>query len=667
MNNDKKKQVEISNLELRIKTKDNYIYPVNGLDLDIYYGETLALLGESGCGKSMTANAIMRLLPHNTFFTQSSKILFRDEDLLNHSEIQMQKVRGNSIAMIFQDPMTALNPVYTIGNQLVEALRLKNKIRDYGRQEIADKAIALLQEVGLTDPQRQFNSYPHQLSGGMRQRVVIAMALAAEPKLLLADEPTTALDVTIQLQILSLLKKLQSKYNMALLLITHDLGVVTHIADRVAIMYAGHIVEIAKTDEIISKPKHPYTKMLLQAQPSFEKRNEELAVISGMVPSLAKKFSLCRFKDRCPIADSKCDANKPALTFLNEKQLDLKDYDKHLFRCFYPEKNLESSENLRSSYSTNQQSNYTSSQDILSVNNLHVDFPIYKGIFRRVAKSLKVVLDVNFKIKSGQTMALVGESGSGKTTIAKAIMGLIDYSGNIEYGNNLIQIIFQDPYSALNPKMMVFDILQEGYYAIYKLKLTIEALVELLKSVGLPETALYKYPHEFSGGQRQRIAIARALATKPKILILDEPTSALDVSVQAQILNLLKKLEIKYNLTYLFITHNLSVVGFIADYVAVMYLGKIVEYGPVAEVIKSPKHPYTQSLLSSVPSINNINSTADMAKGEIPSLTKRPSGCYFRTRCSNAMAICSNKYPNNYTTSYEHTVSCYLYSEKDSL
>lgn len=520
--------LSIQNLKILIQTKEHnkYITPVDNISIDIKQGETLALLGESGSGKSMLANGIMRLLPPNSYYSKSSKIIFDNIDLLDKSEYQMRKIRGNDISIVFQDSLSALNPVYTIGQQLLEVLYTKNSIEKLSKNKLYEKAIFMLDEVGLLDPEKQFKSYPHQLSGGMRQRVLIAMALAVRPKLLIADEPTTALDVTIQLQILKLIKKLQKKYNIALLFISHDIGVINAIADKIAVMKQGQIVELDYNINIINNPKHEYTKLLLNSLPGYDKR-EKINNIDIL--------------------------NKP----------DELIYD-------------------------------------LTIENLTIEFPVYKGIIKRIVDKTRVVNNISFKLPAGKTLAIVGESGSGKTTVAKAIMGLYKYSGKIDYFNNLVSIVFQDPYSALNPKMLVIDILQEGYNNFYKKHLTQSKLEDLVESVNLDKSSLYKYPHEFSGGQRQRIAIARALAIKARILILDEPTSALDVSVQANILKLLKKLQFKYNLSYLFITHNISVVAYMADYIAVMQHGNIVEYGSVKDILYNAQDEYTKKLIGSV-------------------------------------------------------------------
>ena len=518
INTENYNKLVINNLSIKIQSKDNPdICPVVDLNLVINQGETVALLGESGSGKSMTANAVLQTLPSNAFFTKESSIVFHHTQLLDKSEYEMRRLRGSEIAMIFQDPMSALNPVFTIGNQILEVLKLKNKNlsaqQKTSQQDYYKTIVELLSEVGLQEPDRVYKSYPHQLSGGMRQRVVIAMALAGEPKLLLADEPTTALDVTIAQQILELLKKLQTKYSMAMLFITHNIAIVSSIADKVAVMHKGKIVEFASTQELLKSPKHAYTKMLLGSQ---------LVSIKTSNPE--------------------------------------------------PQR----------------------SKSVLTVSDLQVTYKVNKKLIRAVDY-------VSFELPELSTLALVGESGSGKTSIAKALVGLVKSTGKINHNGHLVQIIFQDPYSSLNPRMVISEIINEGYQARYRQKLSKAKIVRLVNSVGLPDEAIYKYPHEFSGGERQRIAIARALAVKPKILILDEPTSALDVSIQAQILKLLEDLQRDYQMSYLLISHDFAVVAHMADLVAVMYHGKIIEYGLTQQVLTKPKHEYTKILLSAVP------------------------------------------------------------------
>jgi ABC-type microcin C transport system duplicated ATPase subunit YejF len=518
-------QLVINKLKVSIKSNNGYITPIEDLNLTLYKGEILVLLGESGCGKSLTAKSILQILPNNTYFGQQSSILFNNQDLLDTSEKEMQGIRGHKIAMIFQDPMASLNPVFTIGDQILESLKIKyNYKKNNSKLDFIKKAKELLKEVGLVDTDRNFKAYPHELSGGMRQRAVIAMALAAEPELLLADEPTTALDVTMQEQILQLLLDLQKKYNMTLLFITHNLGVVAKIADRVAVMFSGRIVEVSDKFELLHHPKHEYTKTLISSQ---------LTIHSSIAEPL-----------------------------------------------------------IRGDNNT-----------ILYVNNLTVRFPLYTSFLRRIKGYITAVNNISFNLQEHSTIAIVGESGSGKSSVAKALMGLIAYSGTISKSNNLMQIIFQDPYSAFNPRMMVIDILREGYLAIFNQILEVEKLVDILQKVGLSADALYKYPHEFSGGQRQRIAIARALTVTPKILILDEATSALDLSVQVQILKLLKELQQLYSLSYIIITHDVAVVANMANYTLVMHHGKIVESGSTKELLTNPQDTYTKQLLAAIPDI----------------------------------------------------------------
>jgi peptide/nickel transport system ATP-binding protein len=524
------KILKIENLTLKIKNKTL----IDSISFEIETGEIFALVGESGSGKSLTSLSIMRLLPNSIKITNGD-ILLRDKSLFKLPEYQMQKVRGKSIAMIFQEPMSALNPVMSIGKQVAEVIRLHLNLEE---SEIKNRVISLFNEVSIKEPKQRYNWYPHQLSGGQKQRVMIAMALACEPDLLIADEPTTALDVTIQAQVLQLLKEIQKHRSLSILFITHDMGVVAQMADQIAVMRYGKIVEQNSADNFFSNPTHPYTKQLLQ----------DIRIVKS------------------------------------KKEI-------------------------------------TTNQKLLEIRDLKVYFPIKKGIFQRTIGYVKAVDGVSLSIPEGKTLALVGESGSGKSTIGGAILRLLDITdGEILFnGSNIvnlspkklmpyrskIQIVFQDPYSALNPRMSVGEIIREGMVSLNKgtksKKSQNIAIEELLRKVGLKKEHFYRYPHEFSGGERQRIGIARALAVKPKLIICDEPTSALDVSVRSQVLKLLKKLQKEENLSYLFITHDLSIVPMIADEVAVMKEGKIVEQGLVDEVMENPKETYTQKLLKSAP------------------------------------------------------------------
>lgn len=530
--------LQVQNLKIYFQTDKGLSPVIKGIRFDISKGETLALVGESGGGKTIASLSIMQLLPPAARVSHESKIMFKDQDLLNFSEYDMQRIRGRHIGMIFQEAMTAFDPVFTIGNQMNEILR---RHFTFTSQERRKKIFNLLEEVGLQYPSHVINAYPHQLSGGMRQRAMIAMALAGEPELLIADEPTTALDVTLQKKIILLLKSIQKKRQMSLLFITHDLPVVAQIADTVAVIQDGEIVEQNSAKQFFEHPKSDYSKKLFAAIPSWENRAVQ------------------------PVTEKK---HKP----------------------------------------------------VLKVENLKTYFPIRKGIFKRTVGYVKAVNNINFNLYPNRTLALIGESGSGKTTTGKTIVRLLEPTAGAIYLKNKniahlsqtdlrpvrtnLQMVFQDPFSSLDPRMLVNDILDEGMLAqgINKTKRQ-NRINEILHAVGLDPDMKWRYPHEFSGGQRQRICIARCLTLNPKILICDEPTSSLDVSVQLQILQLLQKLQRQFNLSYLLITHNFSVIAYMADDVAVMYKGEIVEHGDVEKILFSPQHEYTKRLLSAVPQL----------------------------------------------------------------
>jgi peptide/nickel transport system ATP-binding protein len=535
--------LEIKHLTTCIGTGENRVNVVDDVSFTINRGETFVLLGESGSGKSISALSIMRLLPAAAKIS-AGEVILNGQNLFQLPESKMRDVRGAKIGMIFQEPQTSLNPVLTAGQQISETLF---RHQNLSKKQCIKRSIELLDAVGIPEPDRRINEYPHQFSGGMKQRIMIAMALAGEPELLIADEPTTALDVTIQAQVLELLRKLQKETGLAILFITHDLGVTSQMADHVAVMREGKIVEAKNKKSLFANPEHPYTLQLFDAIPSWEKRQAE-----------ADEIEINR-------SDAQC---------------------------------------------------------LLKVNDLKVYYPIRKGLFKKVVGHVRAVDGVSIDVHAGETVAVVGESGCGKTTMGKGILQLLQTTdGEVSYkGDDLseldaaelrkkrseIQIVFQDPYSSMNPRMMVRDIIQEGMLAqgIGETKQERDKFTaELLEQVGLLPEHQNRYPHEFSGGQRQRICIARALAVKPKLIICDEPTSALDVSVQAQILALLRKLQREHQLGYLFITHNISVVEYIAHYVAVMYQGKIVEQGKVEQVLMEPQNEYTKELLSAVPRI----------------------------------------------------------------
>jgi peptide/nickel transport system ATP-binding protein len=696
--------LEVNNLVTQLR---NGARIVDDISFSIAEGETFALLGESGCGKSMTALSLLRLLPDGVVKAGGTAQL-GGVNLFDLRERDMRDVRGGTAAMIFQEPSLSLNPVMTAGQQIAEVLALhggnKNavraelvealpdsgnagrspfdKLRANGQHNIEQRCIELLDQVGIPEAARRVMEYPFQLSGGMKQRVMIAMALAGQPKLLIADEPTTALDVTIQAQVLQLLRDTQAASGMSLMLITHDLGVVAEMAHQVGVMYAGQIVEQASRAQLFAKPLHPYTQKLFAALPGAMRRNQPLAAIPGSVPPLGSIAVGCRFTPRCDKAWALCSEQTPGWTALE----DGRGVRCHLYQGLgTSDKGLEN----RSERKQEQHQDFTSplplapSPLLLSVSGLRVHFPIRKGILQRVAGQVKAVDGVSLEIPQGRTLALVGESGCGKTTLGKALLQLVlPTAGSVKLeGHELtgldarelrtrragMQMVFQDPYASLNPKMRVAEILEEGMAAL-NIESNSEArqarLDILLDKVGLERGAKWRYPHEFSGGQRQRIAIARALAVSPQLLICDEPTSALDVSVQAQILNLLKSLQQELNLSYLFITHNLAVVEYLAHEVCVMYLGRIIERGTAEEVLRSPKHPYTQALLSAVPRIDGSGVARIKLEGDMPSPANPPQGCHFAPRCAHVMESCRASYPPATSHTATHTVHCFLYGRE---
>ena len=586
------KILEIKQLSVAFKSATHTLKAIDKTDFDLMQGETLVLLGESGCGKSLTSLAIMRLLSSEAVYDEKSSIKLDGNDILELPEKLMLNLRGRRLAMIFQEPMTALNPVLSIGQQLSEALLQHQKI---SKLDLHNRMLALLKDVEMPQPELRLHQYPHQLSGGQKQRVVIAMALANHPEVLIADEPTTALDVTIQAQILALLKKLQQQYQMSLLLITHDLHVVRTMADRVCVMYAGQVVESALVEDFFKQPMHPYAQKMMLSLPSWARRKHHLQIIPGQVPALDAMPTGCRFHPRCAHAFEPCATIAPEIqTLSNDGLVRCHLYPNHTKPPALPEQHQL------------WESNHTQHEIILSAQNLSVHFDKFKAVD-----------DLSFNLYRGKTLALVGESGCGKTTLSRTLLGLQKAtSGKILYRDkNLahlswrslrsfrknVQIIFQDPFSSMNPHMTISEILAEGMLAQKMRPAKIaKKQVQLLEQVNLPRNCLNRYPHQFSGGQRQRICIARALATEPELLICDEPTSALDVSVQAQILNLLKTLQHEFGLSYLFITHNMNVVSYMADDVLVMRSGKAVEMGSSEQIFEHPINSYTQELLKDV-------------------------------------------------------------------
>ena len=672
--------LSVQNLKTYFRTPDGLARAVDGISFDIAPNEIFALVGESGCGKSVTALSVIQLVAQPAGFIAGGAIYYKGQDITRLPEVEKRRIQGNDIAMVFQEPMTSLNPVFTIGYQISEAIRQHQDLRGTAAR---NAAVEMLDLVGIPEPAARYDEYPHQMSGGMKQRVMIAMALSCRPGLLIADEPTTALDVTIQAQILELIQRLQQELQMAVLLITHDLGVVANIADRVAVMYAGKIAEMGTWEQLYKTPQHPYTVKLLESTPARDKRGTQLHTIAGRVPKATAYNDGCRFADRCPKVMDGCETIPPTLHAVNGSE--------HNVAChlYNPEPpfNAVSTGAARLELETDTDkiedtsTRTAEAQPQLQVKNLCVHYPIQKGIFKRTVGYVYAVDDVTLDIPRGKTLALVGESGSGKTSFGKAILRLgVPVKGDLVYdGVNIatitrqhihpyrkqMQIIFQDPYASLNPRMTIGAIIQEGMQA-HDIGESVEErqnrVAELMQRVGLSPDMVTRYPHEFSGGQRQRIGIARCLAVDPEFIVCDEATSALDVSVQAQILNLLKSLQTDFNLTYLFITHNLSVVEYFADEVAVMYLGRIVERGTTEEIFDSPKHPYTRALLSAVPKMDPQTGVEKIQlEGDVPSPINRPSGCYFHPRCPEVMPICKDTYPDETNFTQTHSCNCYLY------
>ena len=655
--------LKVDNLRVGFTSGKRLLAAVDGISFSIAKGETFALLGESGCGKSVTAQGIMRLLPAAGRVLGGS-VVMEGENLLALPEADMRAWRGGRMAMIFQEPATSLNPVLTVGQQIGEVLE-----RHLGLDGAAanERMVELLRQVGIADPERRLNEYPFQFSGGMKQRVMIAIALAGEPELLIADEPTTALDVTVQAQILDLLARLQAERGMAILLITHDLGVVARMAHRIGVMYAGELVEVASREDFFGNPRHPYTQALFEALPDISRRGQRLTTIPGQVPSLAAMPPGCRFAERCAHVMPVCREQSPGW----------RDGGGHAIRCHWMGEAAEAA----ASHEISDLSD-PSRKEFLEIDGLKVHFPIRKGFLQRTVGHVRAVDGVSLAISPGRTLALVGESGCGKTTVGKALLQLISPTeGSVLLGGQQLvglkgsrlrsarrhmQMIFQDPFASLNPRLRVGEIIAEGMDALGVVGTAgsrREAVAALLAQVGLPGEAIDRYPHEFSGGQRQRIAVARALAVQPGLLICDEPTSALDVSVQAQILNLLKQLQSELGVAYLFITHNFAVVEYLAHDIAVMYLGRIVERGRAEEVLRTPKHPYTQALLSAVPVPRLEGATAVIRlHGETPSPANPPSGCHFHPRCPHAMDVCRNRYPDIVAVTPTHRVGCHLFA-----
>ena len=664
--------LQIKDLHTDIEIRNGVVRALSGVDLHVNPGETLGIVGESGSGKTMTALSLMGLLPQGGKVSSGS-IILDGQDLTKMPLHLKRKMRGTKVGMIFQDPLTSLNPTMKIGLQVCEPLRVHEKL---SKREALARAVEILKRVGMPRPEVVINNYPHQLSGGMRQRVMIAMALVCKPRILIADEPTTALDVTTQMQILDLIDELRDEYKMGVILITHDLGVVAGHTDRVAVMYAGRIVETAPTKTLFTEPKHRYTSSLMAALPERAlAAGTKLFSIPGAPPSLTNLPKGCRFAARCLWATDECRAGYP----------DLSGDDNHTFSCFHPvQEGDESPAVLQAMMDSGKAEDAVegapqiSHEVLLDVKEASREYESAgSGFFKRNKGVVSAVDRVSISVKKGETYGLVGESGCGKSTVGRLIAGLEPPSGGaIELdGRDLatlkgrdavrihrdVQMMFQDSYAAMDPRMRIDQILAEPM-SIQKTgnaRQIAERIMEILEQVGLTEEVLDRYPHEFSGGQLQRLGFARSLTLAPDLIVADEPVSALDVSVQAQVLNLMKDLQQELGLSYLFISHDLAVVQYMADRIGVMYLGRIVEEGPAHEVVKNPKHPYTKALIDSIPVPDpefKHDESAIKLTGEPPSAVNPPKGCRFRPRCPFAGEECKVQ---PMLTDETHRVACH--------
>ena len=682
--------ISVRDLTVSFASEAGTVHAVRGMNFDLYPGKTLGIVGESGSGKSVTSMAIMGLLDKNA--SVKGSITYHGEELLNKSDLEMSEIRGKGIAMVFQDPLSALTPVFSIGDQIKEALVTHNP--KMTEQQIHDRSIELMNLVGIPDPEGRLKSFPHEFSGGMRQRVMIAMAIANDPDVIIADEPTTALDVTIQAQVLEVLRKAQRETGAAVIFITHDLGVIAGVADDIVVMYAGRPVEKADVDSIFDRPAMPYTMGLLGAVPrSDRERNSRLVPIPGSPMNLVNMPKGCPFAPRCPLAADICHTTEPAMEPVPGRP-------DQFVACHRTQEIVSKGLTFHDVYTVAEAAKSKFAgiprderKMVLDVKHMRKTFPLTAGGFlRRKIGEVKAVDDVTLEVREGETVALVGESGSGKSTTLMEIMAFKQpQDGEIEmFGTKLehkmprekrrelrsaVQYVFQDPMSSLDPRLPIYDILAEPMKVQHYSKEQIrERIGELMRLVELNPDQVDRFPTQFSGGQRQRIAIARALSVNPQLVLLDEPVSALDVSIQAGVINLLEDLQNKLGVAYLFVAHNLSVVRHISSRVAVMYLGRIVESGDTEDVFEHPLHPYTQALISAVPVPDpkaERTRKRIVLQGEVPSPTETFEGCPFMGRCplmpklsAEQQARCRGERPalRPYDTSRPsgHQVACHF-------
>ena len=672
--------IEVKNLHTEFRQSKGILKAVNGVSYYLDPGEIVAFVGESGSGKSVTQYSGVQLIASPPGRITEGEILFEGQNLLSYgpNSEELRKVRGGKIGIVFQEPMTSLNPVMTIGNQLTESVMLHLHMT---KAQARERAVELLKKVGIPDPESRLNAYPHQFSGGMRQRIVIAMALSCNPKLLIADEATTALDVTTQAQILDLMQDIVKESNTAMVLVTHNLSIVARYAQRVYVMYAGEIVEHGTTEEIFKNPHHPYTIGLMNAVPGLnDQKDRKLIPITGFVTNLVNRKDECAFMNRCPYATKECaSGTTPRLRAVPGED----DHFAACHRTITKETKVEKIFDVADrTYTAKEYDKMTEADKILKVEDLKVYFPVYKGLMRRKIADVKAVDGITFDIYKGETFGLVGESGCGKSTVARTILRLNDSTGGKitfngvdithlddvkmrEHRRNM-SMIFQDPYGSLDPRQRAGDIVKEPMknFRIGLSEAEMDKRVdELFALVGLDPAYRERVPHEFSGGQRQRLVIARAISTNPSFIVCDEAISALDVSIQAQVINLLEELQQKLGLTYLFIAHDLSVVRHISDRVAVMYLGQMVEFADWNSLYSNPLHPYTRSLLEAVPVPDPFTEKTrerQIVQGEVPSPMQRPAGCAFSTRCPYATDQCRTQMPLLKDQGDGHKVACHL-------
>ena len=683
--------LEIQGLEVIYHTQEGQLTALHDVSFEVQPGEIVGIVGESGCGKSTVASSMLRLLPPNGEIT-AGQMRFQEHNLRALSTEQLRQMRGREMAMVFQDPMTSLNPVFTIGNQMADIQRAHANDDSVYTNDGADgktmrqRTLEMLEQVGIPDTEHRFRSFPHEFSGGMRQRIMIAMALMSRPALLIADEPTSAVDVTLEAQILELIKQLRHQYQTAILYISHDLGVIAQLCDRVIVMYAGRIVEQGDVNSLFADPQHPYTQALLASVPSRKKRGRRLATIPGVVPSLSALPSGCKFAERCQLVRSVCQETEPGY---------LEENGRHV-RCFIYDSESRYQSDLPMPAATEEAAMIKvlnrgeklkaadPDQTLFNLQGVSTHFYDKRNIIDRLRGheqgAVRAVDDVDLAIHPGEIIGLVGESGSGKTTLGKTILrlgpltsGQIMFDGrdiSLGRGSQLrdlrsrMQMIFQDPYSSLSPRLRVSYLLTEPYTIHRVPEEKRFSVSELLQMVGLSDEQSAKYPHQLSGGQARRVGIARALALHPEFLVADEPSSGLDVSVAASILNLMKDLAEELGLTYLIITHNLNVVAYIATRVAVMYLGNLVEVGPTDLIFDAPAHPYTLGLLSAISEPDPQQRQDEhrlLLAGEIPSSRNPPPGCRFHTRCPFAEDRCKTDVPMLEEIEADHVVACHFW------